>query len=105
MPSDKASHEAYPVGLQKPSHKASLRGNNIIIVPELTAAIDSGAAAAIEQADEIDAVACEVVDAILELAARVDPTIRTSGRGALPGALPAALWVPSRAAQRSRARH
>jgi hypothetical protein len=70
-PSDKASHEAYSVGLQKPSHKASLRGNSVVIVSEYTTAIDSGAAA-IEQADEIDAVACEVVDAILELAARVE---------------------------------
>jgi hypothetical protein len=71
-PSDKASHGAYLEGFQKPRHKASLRGNNLVIVPEHTAAIDSSAAAAIEQADEIDAVACEVVDAILELAARVE---------------------------------
>jgi hypothetical protein len=70
-PSDKASHGAYSVGLQKPSHKASLRGNSLVIVSENTAAIKSGAAA-VEEADEVDAVACEVVDAILELAARVE---------------------------------
>jgi hypothetical protein len=70
-PSHEASHEAYSVGLQKPSHKASLRGNSLVIVSENTAAIHSGAAA-VEEADEVDAVACEVVDAILELAARVE---------------------------------
>jgi hypothetical protein len=70
-PSDKASHEAYSVGLQKPTGKASLRGNSLVIVSENTAAKDSGAAA-IEETDEVDAVACEVVDAILALAVRVE---------------------------------
>jgi hypothetical protein len=70
-PSHEASHEAYSVGLQKPSHKASLRGNSLVIVSENRAAIKSGAAA-VEETDEVDAVACEVVDAILELAARVE---------------------------------
>ena len=57
--------------MQKPSHKASIRGNSLVIVSENTAAIHCRAAA-VEETDEVDAVACEVVDAILELAARVE---------------------------------
>jgi hypothetical protein len=71
-PSHEASYEAYSEGLQKPSDKASLRGNSLVIVSENTAAINSSAAA-IEETDEVDAVACEVVEAIFELAARVEP--------------------------------
>lgn len=69
-------HEAFPSNSQPPYDKASLRekSQNTDSVGSISrTAAKPERAAAIEEIDEVDAVACEVVDAVLMLAQRIEP--------------------------------
>jgi hypothetical protein len=63
--------EVWPSNFRKSDQQTSLRGKEIKL--EKAAAKDRAAAIDEQAADDVDAVACEVVDAILELAKRTEP--------------------------------
>jgi len=71
--------EALAPNSQQPCDKASLREktlntDSVGLISRTTAEKDH--ATAIEETDEVDAVACEIVDAVLFLAQRVEPSYR-----------------------------
>ena len=68
--------EVSPVNAQKSYHKTSLHGKrlNTDSVGSINrTAAEKQRAAAVEETDEVDAVACEVVDAVAMLAQRIEP--------------------------------
>ena len=96
--------EASPEGLQKSYSKASLRVNSLNI-SQTTANGSAGPGAgnaAVEKVNETDAVACEVVDTIFELAVRKDPTYTDTQAWAVARRLACAALVLRKDAEKAR---